>query len=159
MTAIKTGRYTHAKKTLDIMEVKGIANFNGMIDAQTASELKSANGGSLSSVERPESSDSPAAGEEAGQKEPPLQPSTDEMQTIIGRIAGIHKKYSIWTPDFIAKKIQNEQLFLVCQFCCLLQACNEPRAVKIMHSGLFKYLAVNEISLRSVVVQRLGAAC
>ena len=103
--AIKTGRYTHAKKARDIMEVKGFSHKSQTIslgiDARKVDSviLDSLQLSSSSSdlVKRPKS---------------PTR-DVDELERIICQITSVQLKQTTWTPEFIARQAENEKLYMV----------------------------------------------
>ena len=85
-TAIKTGRYTHEKKTRDIKEVKRL---------QEVEKLK-------------------AEGRYHGDQEAMVDVTdTAELERIVKHITDVHKQHTPHTPEFFAKLPQKEKEFLV----------------------------------------------
>ena len=91
-TAIKTGRYTHEKKTRDIKEVKRL---------QEVEKLK-------------------AEGRYHGDQEAMVDVTdTAELERIVKHITDVHKQHTPHTPEFFAKLPQKEKEFLVRMFILL----------------------------------------
>jgi hypothetical protein len=97
LTAVKTGRYTHAKKARDkglSKDMDVTSSENVALKVDSANKKKS----SMSNDDRKlRSSESDA----------------DEMDQIIQRITKVQVEQSTWTPEFMALKNMNEKLYLV----------------------------------------------
>jgi hypothetical protein len=108
--AIKTGRYTHAKKARDIMEVKGLKEQTAVSPDPQHPDSDIMDHSELHRVSRP-----------TAERRPPSPTlSADEMDEIIRQITAHHSRLNPWTPEVLSKQAESEKHYLVISYCCLL---------------------------------------
>ena len=105
VAAIKTGRYTHEKKTRDIREVKRLQEVEKLkregryVDTATTTTATSKRSSAPARLTTPASS--------------PDVPDNAELEKIIKDITDVHMQHTPHTPEFFAKLPQKEKEFLV----------------------------------------------
>jgi len=109
VAAIKTGRYTHAKKAKDITEVK-------LLLAQQQEQEKARAESCQDSVASPICTEltSVRAGvvHEGLRVGSPL--AVDDLEKIIEHITSVHLSQTPITPDFVAALPEREKHYMVC---------------------------------------------
>jgi hypothetical protein len=101
-SAIKTGRYTHAKKARDILEVKALAE-------QPAVRPVSA----LPELHKTYNSEQQSARSITERELASSELSTVEIDEVIQQLTAVYKRLNFWTPDVVAKQAEMEKLYLV----------------------------------------------
>jgi hypothetical protein len=110
--AIKTGRYTYAKKAKDLMEVRGLKVQDLVTSKARPPDLDTMYQSNLPTVERPSRSERPSS--------PVL--TADEMDGIIQRITSVQSTLCCLTPDFLERQSKNVKHYLVIGFAITLLA-------------------------------------
>ena len=111
-TAIKTGRYTHEKKTKDIEEVKRL-QVQLRLKANKSEPMSISGEESQSLGSSPTSLSSRSSASPMSLASPGSPASEEELEQIIQHITSIHQQQTPHTPEFFAKLPEKEKEFLV----------------------------------------------
>jgi len=117
VVAIKTGRYTHAKKARDITEVKLMLAHQNQQQHRTPASQDNADDVSLSDTVSTPSDLSPVHAAWRSDTSSPAQTvqllQSDELDNIIHHITNVHLSQTPLTPDFVAALPEREKHYLV----------------------------------------------
>jgi hypothetical protein len=110
LPAIKTGRYTHAKRTRDILEVKALAEQPPVCPEPALSELNETDHFKLQRAAHSFATERRSTDSEL---------STYEIDEIIQQLTAVQARLNFWTPDVLAKQVEREKIYLVTS-CCIV---------------------------------------